>query len=59
MDTIGALKVMNISTTMDARMVASSCVVIGQIHSNEEHKNEPGISDYEVNLYSAITTRTF
>ena len=37
----GTLKVMNVSTTGDARVAASYCVVIGQIHSNQGHKNEP------------------
>ena len=37
----GTLKVMHVSTTGDARVAASYCVVIGQIHSNQGHKNEP------------------
>ena len=35
------LKVMNVSTTGDARVAAAYTVVIGQIHSNQGHKNEP------------------
>jgi len=35
------LKVMNVSTTGDARVAASYCVVIGQIHSADGHENEP------------------
>ena len=37
----GGLKVMHVSTSGDARVAASYSVVIGQIHSNEGHKNEP------------------
>lgn len=37
----GSLKVMQVSTTGDARVPASFSVVIGQIHSDEGHKNEP------------------
>lgn len=37
----GTLKVMHVSTTGDARVPASFSVVVGQIHSNEGHKNEP------------------
>jgi hypothetical protein len=35
------LKVMNVSTTGDARVAASFAVVLGQIHSADGHKNEP------------------
>jgi len=35
------LKVMNVSTTGDARVAASYSVVIGQIHSADKHENEP------------------
>lgn len=35
------LKVMNVSTTGDARVAASYSVVIGQIHSADGHENEP------------------
>lgn len=35
------LKVMNVSTTGDARVAASHSVVIGQIHSADGHENEP------------------
>jgi len=35
------LKVMNVSTTGDARVAASYSVVIGQIHSADAHENEP------------------
>jgi len=35
------LKVKNVSTTGDARVAASYCVVIGQIHSADGHENEP------------------
>lgn len=35
------LKVMNVSTTGDARVAASYAVVIGQIHSADGHENEP------------------
>ncbi|MEQ9404311.1 MAG: polysaccharide lyase family 7 protein [Cyclobacteriaceae bacterium] len=37
----GTLKVMNVSTTGDARVGAAYSVVVGQIHSNTGHKNEP------------------
>ena len=37
----GKLKVMNVSTTGDARVAASYSVVVGQIHSDEGHENEP------------------
>ena len=37
----GTLKVKNVSTTGDARVAASYCVVIGQIHSADGHENEP------------------
>ncbi len=37
----GTLKVMNVSTTGDARVAASYTTVIGQIHSNQGHENEP------------------
>jgi len=37
----GALKVMHVSTSGDARVAASFSVVVGQIHSGEGHKNEP------------------
>lgn len=35
------LKVMNVSSTGDARVAASHAVVIGQIHSADGHENEP------------------
>lgn len=35
------LKVMNVSSTGDARVAASYSVVIGQIHSADGHENEP------------------
>ena len=35
------LKVMNVSSTGDARVAASHSVVIGQIHSADGHENEP------------------
>ena len=35
------LKVMNVSTSGDARVAASYSVVIGQIHSADGHENEP------------------
>jgi hypothetical protein len=38
---IATLKVMNVSTTGDARVAASYSVVIGQIHSADGHENEP------------------
>ncbi|RMA64812.1 polysaccharide lyase family 7 protein [Ulvibacter antarcticus] len=37
----GKLKVQHVSTTGDARVAASYSVVVGQIHSDEGHKNEP------------------
>ena len=37
----GTLKVMNVSTTGDARVPPSFSVVVGQIHSNEGNENEP------------------
>lgn len=37
----GTLKVQHISTTGDARVSSSYSVVIGQIHSDEGHENEP------------------
>ncbi len=37
----GTLKVMHVSTTADARVPAAFSVVIGQIHSDEGHENEP------------------
>ena len=37
----GTLKVQHVSTTGDARAASSFAVVIGQIHSDEGHKNEP------------------
>ncbi|WP_066629094.1 polysaccharide lyase family 7 protein [Labilibacter marinus] len=37
----GTLKVMNVSTSGDARVAASYSVVVGQIHSDEGHENEP------------------
>lgn len=37
----GTLKVMHVSTSGDARVAASFSVVVGQIHSEEGHKNEP------------------
>jgi len=35
------LKVMNVSTTGDARVAASYATVVGQIHSADGHENEP------------------
>ena len=35
------LKVMNVSSTGDARVAASYAVVVGQIHSADKHENEP------------------
>lgn len=35
------LKVMNVSSTGDARVAASHSVVVGQIHSADGHENEP------------------
>lgn len=37
----GTLKVQHVSTSGDARVAASYSVVIGQIHSDEGHENEP------------------
>jgi len=37
----GTLKVMHVSTSGDPRVAASYSVVVGQIHSNDGHKNEP------------------
>ena len=37
----GTLKVMHVSTTGDATVKSSYSVVIGQIHSDEGHENEP------------------
>ena len=37
----GALKVQHVSTSGDARVAASFSVVVGQIHSDEGHENEP------------------
>ena len=37
----GTLKVQHVSTTGDATVASSYCVVIGQIHSDEGHENEP------------------
>lgn len=37
----GTLKVMHVSTSGDARVAASYSTVVGQIHSDEGHKNEP------------------
>ncbi|SER01141.1 Alginate lyase [Hyunsoonleella jejuensis] len=37
----GTLRVQHVSTTGDARVSSSYCVVIGQIHSAEGHENEP------------------
>ena len=37
----GTLKVMHVSTTGDARVAASYSVVVGQIHSDQGHENEP------------------
>ena len=37
----GTLKVQHVSTTGDARVSSSYSVVIGQIHSDEGHENEP------------------
>ncbi|NNK87342.1 MAG: polysaccharide lyase family 7 protein [Flavobacteriaceae bacterium] len=36
-----SLKVMNVSSTGDARVAASYSVVVGQIHSADGHENEP------------------
>ncbi|MFK7774317.1 MAG: polysaccharide lyase family 7 protein [Saprospiraceae bacterium] len=35
------LKIMNVSTSGDARVAASYSVVVGQIHSSDGHENEP------------------
>ena len=35
------LKIMNVSSTGDARVAASYSVVVGQIHSADGHENEP------------------
>ena len=37
----GTLKVQHVSTSGDARVASSYCTVIGQIHSDEGHENEP------------------
>ncbi|UXX77752.1 polysaccharide lyase family 7 protein [Reichenbachiella carrageenanivorans] len=37
----GTLKVAHVSTSGDARVAASYSVVVGQIHSDEGHENEP------------------
>ncbi len=37
----GTLKVMHVSTKGDARVASSYSVVVGQIHSDEGHENEP------------------
>jgi len=37
----GSLKVMQVSTSGDARVAASYSTVVGQIHSGEGHENEP------------------
>lgn len=37
----GTLKVMHVSTTGDARVPATFSTVIGQIHSDQGHENEP------------------
>ncbi|WP_297706078.1 polysaccharide lyase family 7 protein [uncultured Eudoraea sp.] len=37
----GTLKVQHVSTTGDARVPSSYSVVVGQIHSDEGHENEP------------------
>ena len=37
----GTLKVQHVSISGDARVAASYSVVVGQIHSDEGHKNEP------------------
>lgn len=37
----GTLKVMQVSTSGDARVAASYSTVVGQIHSGEGHENEP------------------
>ena len=37
----GTLKVMHVSSSGDARVASSFSVVVGQIHSDEGHENEP------------------
>lgn len=37
----GTLKVMHVSTSGDARVASSYSVVVGQIHSDQGHENEP------------------
>jgi len=37
----GTLKVMHVSTLGDARVAAAHSVVVGQIHSDDGHENEP------------------
>jgi len=37
----GTLKVMHVSRSADARVAASFSVVVGQIHSDDGHENEP------------------
>ncbi len=37
----GTCKVQHVSTSGDARVAASYAVVVGQIHSDTDHKNEP------------------
>ncbi len=37
----GTLKVMHVSTSGDARVASAYAVVVGQIHSDEGHENEP------------------
>ncbi|MDE3742816.1 polysaccharide lyase family 7 protein [Maribacter polysaccharolyticus] len=37
----GTLKVQHVSTSGDARVAASYAVVVGQIHGNDGHENEP------------------
>ncbi|WP_430813956.1 polysaccharide lyase family 7 protein [Carboxylicivirga sp. RSCT41] len=37
----GTLKVMHVSSSGDARVASSYSVVVGQIHSDEGHENEP------------------
>ncbi|MCM4155499.1 polysaccharide lyase family 7 protein [Gramella sp. AN32] len=37
----GTLKVQHVSTSGDARVAASYSIVVGQIHSDEGHENEP------------------
>jgi len=46
----GTLKVQHVSTTGDATAASSYSVVIGQIHSDEGHENEPSVFwNYEIN----------